>query len=191
MRLQLLLASVSPRRRALLAQIGVSFEVTPVAMDETRHPGESPQAYVQRLALAKARAGWDRSARSIPVLGADTAVELDRNILGKPADKTQALAMLEALSGREHNVYTGVALVTRGHCGQYLSHTRVIFRDLSAREREAYWDGGEPLGKAGAYAIQGRAAVFVRELHGSYSGVVGLPLFETAQLLGDFGIRVL
>lgn len=190
-RLHLLLASASPRRRALLAQIGVVFEVLGVDVDETQYNGESPRAYAQRLALKKAQAGWRLSARGIPTLGADTTVELDGQTLGKPADKTRALAMLAALSGREHRVHTAVAIVGGGRYARRLSSTRVVFRDLSARECDAYWASGEPFGKAGAYAIQGKAAAFVREIHGSYSGVVGLPLFETAELLAEVGIRVL
>jgi septum formation protein len=187
---QLLLASSSPRRRELLAQIGVSFQVLPINVDEARHEGEAAQAYVQRLALEKAQAGWGRASGDLPVLGADTVIELDGTILGKPVDKTEALAMLEALSGRSHFMYTGVAMVARERHAQRLSCTRVQFRDINAREREAYWASGEPLGKAAAYAIQGRAAVFVKALHGSCSGVIGLPLFETAILLSEFGIPV-
>jgi septum formation protein len=187
---QLLLASASPRRRELLAQLGLGFDVVSVQVDETQYAGESPQDYVSRLALTKARAGW-RARGDLHVLGADTAVELDGSTLGKPADKAAAMAMLEALGGREHRVFTGVALVADGYQGQCSSCTAVRLRHISPQEREAYWRTGEPVDKAGAYAIQGKGAVFVEDLRGSYSGVVGLPLFETAQLLGKCGIRVL
>ncbi len=188
---ELLLASGSPRRRKLLEQLGLSFESLSVDIDEAHRAGELQEDFVQRLALEKAQAGWQRAQRGLPVLGADTVVELDGAILGKPPDKTTALAMLKMLSGREHTVLTGVALVMGRRQAQRMSRTRVRFRHISAQECETYWLSGEPCDKAGAYAIQGRAAAFVRELHGSYSGVVGLPLFETAELLREFGIRVL
>jgi nucleoside triphosphate pyrophosphatase len=187
----LILASASPRRRELLMQLGISFQVLPVNIDETQHPGESPTDYVKRLAWLKARTACEASADDHPVLGADTTVELEGALLGKPRDRLEALTMLARLSGREHCVYSGVAVATRQRYAQCVSRTRVCFRTLSADERRAYVESREPLDKAGAYAIQGRAAVFIRELHGSYSGVVGLPLFETAALLRGFGIRVL
>jgi septum formation protein len=187
----LILASASPRRRELLMQLGISFQVLPVNIDETQHPGESPPDYVKRLAWLKARTACEASADDHPVLGADTTVELEGALLGKPRDRLEALTMLARLSGREHCVYSGVAVATRQRYAQCVSRTRVCFRTLSADERRAYVESREPLDKAGAYAIQGRAAVFIRELHGSYSGVVGLPLFETAALLRGFGIRVL
>lgn len=188
---QLILASASPRRCELLAQIGVSFRVLSVNVDEVPRPGEPPRDYVQRLALQKARTACEASADHLPVLGADTTVALEGALLGKPRDQAEALAMLARLSGREHRVYSGAAMVTRERHAQRVSCTRVSFRTLSLDERRAYVASGEPLDKAGAYAIQGRAAVFVAALHGSYSGVVGLPLFETAELLKEFGIRVL
>lgn len=188
---QLILASASPRRRELLTQLGVSFQVLPVNIDETQHPDESPPDYVQRLAWLKARTAREASTNDRPVLGADTTIELEGALLGKPRDRLEALMMLARLSGREHCVYSGVAVVTRQRYAQYVSRTRVCFRTTSADERHAYVASREPLDKAGAYAIQGRGAVFIRELHGSYSGVMGLPLFETAALLKDFGIRVL
>ncbi len=187
----LILASASPRRRELLMQLGISFQVLPVNIDETQHPGESPPDYVKRLAWHKARTACEASADDHPVLGADTTVELEGALLGKPRDRLEALTMLARLSGREHCVYSGVAIATRQRYAQCVSRTRVCFRTLSADERRAYVESREPLDKAGAYAIQGRAAVFIRELHGSYSGVVGLPVFETAALLSGFGIRVL
>jgi septum formation protein len=191
LRPQLILASASARRRELLNQIGVRFETLPVDISEAWRAGELPQVYVQRIALEKARGGWDRSGRDLPVLGADTIIELNGEVVGKPADRAQALAILEALSGREHRVYSGVAIIASVRCAQRASCTRVCFRNISLEERRAYWASGEPLGKAGGYAIQGKGAVFVKELHGSYSGVVGLPLFETAELLREFGIPML
>jgi septum formation protein len=188
---QLILASASPRRRELLTQLGVSFQVLPVNIDETQRPSESAPDYVQRLAWLKARPACKASANDHPVLGADTAVELEGALLGNPRDGLEALTMLARLSGREHCVYSGVALATRQRYAQCVSRTHVCFRTTSADERRAYVESLEPLDKAGAYAIQGRAAVFIRALHGSYSGVVGLPLFETAALLKAFGIRVL
>lgn len=190
-RTQLVLASASKRRRELLAQIGVRFELMPVDSIERQHAGESSRDYVQRAALEKAQAGWRASKSVYPVLGADTAIELNGRTFGKPADKTHAMAMLNALSGREHRVYSGVAVVAAERYAQRVSCTRVVFRSISSDEIQRYWASGEPLGKAGAYAIQGRAAVFVADLRGSYSGVVGLPLFETAQLLREFGVQAL
>ncbi len=177
------LASASPRRRELLAQIGVRFEVVVADLDESCHPGEAPELYVVRLALAKARAvHLQRGER--PVLGADTAVVVDEAILGKPRDRADALAMLGRLAGRSHHVYTGVALVLPDGAAQTrLSVSTVTFRPIAAAEREAYWASGEPADKAGGYAVQGLGAIFIERLEGSYSGVMGLPLFETAELL--------
>lgn len=184
------LASGSPRRRELLQQIGVAFRVLGAAVDETALPGEEPSHYVARLAAAKADAGWERSREpdDAPVLAADTAVVLDGQILGKPSDREDAEGMLRRLSGRTHEVLTGVALRTAKGLQSRLSRSRVTFRDIAAEEARAYWDTGEAGDKAGAYAIQGRAAVFITDLHGSYSGVMGLPLFETAELLGNCGL---
>jgi len=186
----LYLASASPRRRELLRQIGVAYRLLPVAVDEAPLPDEAPTAYVARLALAKARAGVAaiparRKAR--PVLGADTAVVVDGAILGKPGDRAEGLAMLARLSGREHRVLSAVALATSARDAVKVQESRVRFRELTRAECAAYWDSGEPLDKAGGYGIQGRAAAFVAELRGSYSGVMGLPLYETAELLDQFG----
>ena len=191
------LASGSPRRRELLEQIGISYRTVAVDIDETPLSGEAAAAYVGRLALAKARAGWELVAarhstvEPIPVLGADTAVVLDGVILGKPRDRAEGLAMLTALSGREHQVMSAVALVASDREAVRVQESRVCFRVSTRAEREAYWDTGEPADKAGAYGIQGRAAVFIAGLQGSYSGVMGLPLFETAELLREFGVSVL
>lgn len=183
------LASASPRRRELLLQIGVPHVRVDAPIDERVLPGESPFAYVERLARAKAAAGLAVLGRDDAcVLGADTAVVLDGRILGKPADRADALAMLAALSGRSHEVLTAVAVAAAGRCRSQVVSSRVHFRPLAAGEGEAYWDSGEPQDKAGGYAIQGLAAVFVDRLEGSYSAVVGLPLAETAALLAEFGI---
>jgi septum formation protein len=184
------LASGSPRRRELLQQIGVPFRVVVAAVDEAVLPGEEPLAYVTRLAAAKADLGWgrNRDATDGAVLAADTAVVLDGKILGKPADGEDAEGMLRQLSGRTHEVLTAVALRTAKGLKSRISRSEVTFRSIAAAEARAYWESGEPADKAGAYAIQGRAAVFVAELRGSYSGVVGLPLFETAELLYEAGV---
>ncbi|MFJ7007274.1 Maf family protein [Pseudomonas putida] len=184
----LYLASGSPRRRELLTQIGVAFTVVSAPIDESPLPDESALAYVERLARAKAVAGLASVEGPAVVLGADTAVVLDGRILGKPENREDALAMLADLSGREHQVLTAVAL-SNGLLMQSLCVTsKVRFRAISADEAQRYWASGEPVDKAGGYAIQGLGAVFVTGLSGSYSAVVGLPLSETAELLGTFGI---
>ncbi|MCE5364551.1 Maf-like protein [Pseudomonas sp. 32.2.56] len=186
----LYLASGSPRRRELLTQIGVPFLTQIAPIDENALPGESPLAYVERLALAKGHAGLAALADSdgAVVLGADTAVVLDGHILGKPRDRADALATLQALSGRSHQVLTAVALVSRERQVARVVTSQVTFRPLTQAEIEAYWASGEPQDKAGSYGIQGLAAVFVSQLQGSYSAVVGLPLCETAALLAEFAI---
>ncbi|MFJ4384456.1 Maf family protein [Pseudomonas sp. NPDC089408] len=191
----LYLASGSPRRRELLTQIGVPFSLVSAPIDETPLPGESAPAYVERLARAKAAAGL--ASLGVPakapeghavVLGADTAVVLDGRILGKPENREDALAMLADLSGREHQVLTAVALDDGQRVHSLCVTSKVSFRAISADEAQRYWASGEPADKAGSYAIQGLGAVFVTGLVGSYSAVVGLPLSETADLLGQFGI---
>ncbi len=185
---QLVLASTSPRRRELLAQLGVNFEVLAMAVDEQPLPGELATDHVCRLALAKARAAAAQLGPQVCVLGADTVVVLDGDIFGKPVDRDDAAAMLRRLSGRTHTVLSAVARVQGGAHVVRLSESEVTFRTLSPGEIAAYCDTGEPLDKAGAYAIQGRAAAFIRHLEGSYSGVMGLPLFETADLLAGAGV---
>src|SRR5262245_50196616 len=187
------LASASPRRGELLRQIGVPFEVRPAEIAETQAPGEAPDAFVLRLAAEKADAVWTRVPvyERRPVLGADTAVVLDERVLGKPADEAEAEAMLAALSGRTHRVLTAVALRCGDKAERLLSSSEVRFRATTRDERAAYCRSGEPLDKAGGYGIQGRAAMFVEHLAGSYSGVVGLPLFETAALLARCGVVLL
>ena len=183
----LILASTSPRRRELLAQLGVLFEVIAVDVDESCRAGEAPEDYVLRIARDKARAGVRAARRSAPlVLGADTVVVIDGEILQKPAGRDGALAMLARLSGRTHRVLSGVALAGRCEDAR-MSDSEVTFREIGARERSAYWETGEPVDKAGGYAIQGLGAAFVRRLQGSYSGVVGLPLYETAEMLARCG----
>jgi len=192
------LASRSPRRRELLKQIGVAFEVLvlrdhpgrSVDVDESQLPGEGPDDYVRRVGLAKANAGWERvlqrRLRRFPVLAADTVVCVDEIILGKPPDPSHAAKMLRLLSGREHRVLTSVAVKLDERSELVVSESRVRFAEISPADIEAYVASGEPTDKAGAYAIQGRAGAFITELHGSYSGVMGLPLYETLQLLKKF-----
>ncbi len=186
------LASASPRRQELLTQIGIGYTLLHAEVDEARRPGEPAEDYVRRLALEKARAGWALLAgqAGFPVLGADTAVVADGRILGKPRDRDDGIDMLQALSGRSHQVLSAVALVA-GREAVRVNASSVTFRTLTRSQCVAYWDTGEPIDKAGGYAIQGRAAVFVSRLEGSYSGVMGLPVYETAELLREFGIGVL
>lgn len=183
----LYLASGSPRRRELLTQIGVPFTAISADIDETPLDHETPAAYVERLARGKAEAGR-RSGADGCVLGADTAVVLDGQILGKPRDQADAQAMLMSLSGRDHEVLTAIAVLDDQRCESRVVRSRVRFRPITEPEAAAYWASGEPRDKAGGYGIQGLGAVFVAGLEGSYSAVVGLPLCETAQLLDDFGI---
>ena len=197
------LASRSPRRRELLKQIGVAHETLlfrestarALDVDETPQPNEAPRNYVQRITLAKAEKGRycvkRRMLSNLPILAADTVVVSENRILGKPTGSDNAIEMLTALSGREHQVMTAVALTSGQRLKMLLSVSTVEFRTLSLDEIRRYAATGEPLDKAGAYAIQGRAAAFVKNLVGSYSGVMGLPLFETAELLADFGVEIL
>ena len=195
------LASRSPRRRELLKQIGVHFEVLLFRehglrgrdMEESPRPGEAPDAYVQRVAREKAEAGWvrvvQRGLPRLPVLAADTEVCLGERIFGKPVDRADAMAMLRELSGREHRVLTAVAVKYDAALEVILNENLVRFRELDDAEIAAYVDTGEPLDKAGGYAIQGRAAAFIPAILGSYTGVMGLPLYETASLLRKFQTR--
>ena len=193
------LASRSPRRRELLGQLGVAFdallehELHGADVDETPRPIEPAHAYVLRVASAKAELGWQqvvaRGLPPLPVLAADTTVVLDSEILGKPADAAHACAMLRRLAGRTHTVLTAVAVAQENRREPAVSASTVEFRELDRAEIDNYVAGGEPLDKAGAYAIQGEAQIFVRRLAGSYSGIMGLPLNETADLLWRFGIQ--
>ncbi|HEV2229730.1 MAG TPA: Maf family protein [Steroidobacteraceae bacterium] len=184
----LTLASVSPRRRELLEQIGVAHVVSGADIDESVRPGEAPADYVVRMACAKALAVHARGG-GLPVLAADTTVVIDGLILAKPRDRADCLAMLGRLSGRSHQVLTAVALATAAGVAFRLSASEVRLRAVTAQECAAYWETGEPRDKAGGYAIQGRGALFIEHLSGSYSGVMGLPLFETGQLLAAAGIH--
>jgi septum formation protein len=179
------LASASPRRSELLRQIGIAHEVRPVDVDETPRAGEPPARYALRVAEEKARALWQRlaAAERRPVLAADTTVALGATILGKPADRDDAVRILSALSGRTHEVHTAVAVVHEGGADVRVCTSAVSFRALEVAEIERYWATGEPADKAGGYAVQGLGAVFIRHLAGSYSGVMGLPLYETWELL--------
>ncbi len=188
----LLLASASPRRRELLEQIGVNFICQGQDLDESIHPGEQANAYVERLARAKAEAG--AQASSLPVLGSDTCVVLNGEILSKPASVDEAKAMLRKLSGAEHLVYTGIAVAKKAtdnvNVSSQVVQTRVQFCTLSDDMIDQYVATGEPMDKAGGYGIQGKAAVFVSGIIGSYSNVVGLPLMETANLLQQYHVPI-
>ena len=185
------LASQSPRRQELLRQLGVCFEVRSQDIPELHTAGESPHDFVTRLAIEKATAVQATLAASEkrPVLGSDTVVVINGQILGKPASRENGIKMLQQLSGRTHQVLTGVAVVSREQ-SVCVNVSKVTFRELTPREIEEYWQTGEPADKAGAYAIQGYAAAFIQRLEGSYSGVMGLPLYETAQLLKQHNVPV-
>jgi septum formation protein len=187
----LVLASGSPRRLELLASLGLHCEVSPVDIDETPHPGEGPADYARRIAAEKAAVAVARHSPDKLVIAADTVVALGDELLVKPDDADDAARMLRRLSGRSHEVHTAVAASRHGTTSFRLSSSEVTFRNLLQDEIEAYVATGEPLDKAGAYGIQGLAAIFVTRLCGSYSGVVGLPLCETAELLGSLGLGVL
>ena len=189
---ELYLASSSPRRRELLQQIGIKFELVPgLDVDESLHVEETAEQYVVRLAHEKAMAGFyktfkterDRSPYMLPVLGADTCIVLEDKILGKPACREEGISMLQSLSGRSHQVLTAICLFDGKLEQQFLSTSTVEFKKLELEEIVSYWESGEPVDKAGAYAIQGFAAKFISNLQGSYSGVVGLPLYELSEML--------
>jgi septum formation protein len=184
------LASASPRRKEILAAIGVVFTADGVDIDESRYDDELVADMVIRLAAAKAAIARKGLDLSVPVIGADTAVAIDDRVLGKPGSQEEALEMLACLSGRAHKVVTGVALDHAGKVNTATSVTEVRFREISPDEAEAYWQSGEPQDKAGAYAVQGIGGIFVESISGSYSGVVGLPVFETAALLANAGLAV-
>ncbi len=190
--IQLLLASASPRRQELLRQIGLTFQVVRPEVPEQRQATESPRDYVQRVACDKALAGERLAAamgaEGLPILAADTEVVLDTEVLGKPVDRAAGRVLLRRLAGRTHEVMTALCLLQAGKPHTAVSVSRVTFGPLSDAEIERYWDSGEPADKAGGYGIQGRAAGFITHLDGSYSGVMGLPLFELTQILGEIGI---
>ncbi|RLA14863.1 MAG: hypothetical protein DRQ59_02410 [Gammaproteobacteria bacterium] len=188
------LASSSPRRAELLRQIGIEFETLEISIDESQVPAESAEEYVCRMAETKARAGQKMAsarARLLPVLAADTIVSIDGSIIGKPDDAQDCCRMLAKLSARQHQVLSAVALSYAGRLELKMSLNQVKFRALEDWEIEACCAQDEPFDKAGAYAIQGKAAIFIERIEGSYSSVMGLPLFETAALLGEAGISVL
>jgi nucleoside triphosphate pyrophosphatase len=176
------LASRSPRRRELLEQIGIEYEVIDIDVDESWHENEMPEDYACRIAIEKARTGKALHKNDLPVLAADTVVVLDGHILGKAETREEAVSMLEKLSGKTHEVLSAVTVINQQERTK-VNISKVTFKRLSKEEINAYCDTGEPIGKAGGYAIQGKAAVFIERLEGSYSGVMGLPLFETQALL--------
>ncbi|MSR17031.1 MAG: septum formation inhibitor Maf [Methylococcaceae bacterium] len=186
---QIILASASPRRRELLNQINVRHLVQTVDIDETPFENEQPENYVQRLALEKALACRKKFNPKLPILAADTTVVLRDKIMGKPQNEMDAFMMLSQLSGKTHKVFTAIALLGC-HQNVVISSTEVTFKTLTENEIHAYWKSGEPLDKAGSYAIQGKGSIFIERINGSFSGVMGLPLFETAQLLVTENIEV-
>ncbi|AIU86977.1 MULTISPECIES: Maf family protein [Pectobacterium] len=183
---QLYLASASPRRRELLTQLDIPFSVLNVAVEEQRLPEEAAEVYVRRLAHEKAAAGVAAAPSDLPVLGADTIVVLNGQVLEKPQDEAHAAEMLSQLSGKSHQVMTAVALADKDDVLSCLVTTDVVFRPLSQQDIERYIASGEPMDKAGAYGIQGKGGCFVRSLNGSYYAVVGLPLVETYELFSNF-----
>ena len=189
----LYLASGSPRRKELLSQIGLKYRQILPVVDETKEEDETPEGYVKRLAKLKALAGQKMllQGEQKPVLGADTIVVLDGRVFGKPKDKDEAFAMLMALSGRTHQVMTAVAVVTGFSEKVVCSCSKVSFREIDPDEARVYGETGEPMDKAGAYAVQGVGSIFVKKIEGSYSGIVGLPLMETATLLRETGVPIL
>lgn len=194
---QIILASASPRRRELLDQIAVSYIVHPADIDETPKIAECAEDYVIRIAAEKSLACQKLIRPSLPILAADTSVVIDGNILGKPEDEQHAIEMMQLLSGKKHYVYSAVSFRSAQGFGEYVFHhqalsvTEVNFRDIDTMEMKAYWKTGEPQGKAGGYAIQGLGSIFVESIKGSFSGVVGLPLFETVELLSKQGIKII
>ncbi len=186
---QIILASASPRRHELLSQINVRHLVQTVDIDETPFENELPKNYVQRLALEKALACRKKFNPKLPILAADTTVVLRDKIMGKPQNEMDAFMMLSQLSGKTHQVFTAIALLGC-HQNVVISTTEVTFKTLTENEIHAYWKSGEPLDKAGSYAIQGKGSLFIERINGSFSGVMGLPLFETAQLLATENIEV-
>ncbi len=197
------LASKSPRRRELLRQIGIEFEILLLreiggrsgSVCEDALPAELPDVYVKRIAREKAQSGWSavqlRRLPLRPVLAADTTVTIDGRILGKPSSREDAIDMLRALSGRTHEVLTAVAVIANDELNEALSRSEVTFRELDEQALRAYCNSNEPYDKAGSYGVQGRAAQFISHMSGSYSGIMGLPLFETTSLLNKAGIRTL
>ena len=189
--MSIILASASPRRAELLRQLQLDFEVVPANIDESQQSRETPLEYVQRIAQAKAAAIRGRYSQEEVIIAADTTVCLGGKIYGKPADQADGMQMLASLSDQTHNVYTAVVVSHGANIGHAVSETEVTFRSISPGEAERYWQTGEPIGKAGGYAIQGLGVVFVARIQGSYTGVVGLPLYELTQLLNKTTVQVL
>lgn len=183
---EIILASQSPRRKQLLEQIGICPLCLPVDIDESKSDSESPQEYCFRLALEKAKAGWQQSKQQIPVIGSDTIVVFQGITLGKPKDKDDAKSMLQMLSNNTHQVMTAVSIVSENKHKTVVSVSHVEFRKLEIEEINNYIESTEPMDKAGSYAVQGMAAVWIKNISGSYSGIMGLPLYETAQLIREF-----
>ncbi len=184
------MASASPRREKLLRQLGVNFVSEPQNIIEEKRIDESPEKFVKRMAEEKASSAFSkRKEKDIVVVASDTIVVCDKRVLGKPKDKSDGIKMLLTLSNKTHRVLSAVTVANTLRYKSTVSETSVSFREISEIEAECYWDSGEPEGKAGGYAIQGCGAVFVQSINGSYSGVMGLPLFQTAQLLSEFGIH--
>lgn len=191
---QIILASASPRRKELLDQININYRVFPADIDETPSEQEAAKDYVIRMAAEKSAACVKSAKSQCPILAADTSVVIDGRILGKPENEAHAASMLNQLSGKTHIVYSALSLRMDGELSEHshfqaLSITDVLFRSITAKEIKAYWQTGEPKGKAGGYAIQGIASIFIESIKGSFSGVMGLPLFETAELLSKQGIK--
>jgi septum formation protein len=189
--MSIILASASPRRAELLHQIGLDFEVSPSDIDESVHANETVVDYVQRMAASKAAVARQQHQSQDIIIAADTSVAIDNAILGKPENESHCLEMLASLSGRIHMVYTAVVVSQLDYVGKALSSSQVSFRNIDTLEAKNYWLSGEPKDKAGSYAIQGKGAVFVNKITGSYSGVVGLPLYELRQLLRDTDVSIL
>ena len=189
---RLCLASASPRRQELLSQVGIEFEAMAADIPEDRQAGETPADFVQRIAREKTAAVAERRLRQgfpiLPVLGADTCIDLDGELLGKPRDREHGLAVLRKLSGRKHKVLSAFSLFHEGSVHSVLNESHVSFCEMSDSEIAVYWATGEPADKAGAYAVQGRGAAFISHIEGSYSGIVGLPLFELVQTLKTAGL---
>ena len=186
---QITLASASPRRRELLDQIKVCYEVLPVNIDESHQAGETAEQFVKRLAMEKAQAAYEKIPLR-PALGSDTIVVLEQKILGKPENRQMGLEMLAMLSGKTHQVMTAVAIVSGKIQQCVLSTSEVEFSALNSQQIVSYWEAGESVDKAGAYAVQGQAARFIKNIKGSYSGIMGLPLFETSELLKVSGVEL-
>jgi len=184
----LILASQSPRRAELLKQIGIPFSQYSVDIDETVQVDDKPQEYVQRMAREKSNLGFQRAQSAQLVLGADTIVVANNNILGKPKDKTDSIRMLSMLSNNTHQVFTAISITSPTHQKNLIVETQVCFGPLSSQQMSWYWQTGEPQDKAGSYGIQGLGGQFVKHIKGSYSAVVGLPLYQTRMLLTEFGI---